>query len=605
MVERERHMLIRLVLAVCVAVVALMAVAVLTDTGRDHLRGIKAELRYRLAVVRMHGVRWPRETMVPMPDGTRLATDVYLPAIRVGPVPTVLIRLPYGKRRFGEVRDWVSLLVPRGYAVVAQDMRGRWRSEGVFAPWPNAASDGTATLDWIAAQDWSDGAVGTAGCSALGESQVILAAATHPAHRAMVPMGAGGAIGTAAGSYGFFGLFEGGIPTLATALGWFATAGGKTPDQMRSAPVDHATALLTLPLRDLVARVRTDPTDFEWLLDGFEDAAFHTTSGYVQDTDRFATPALIVDTWYDAGVSATLALSRQMQGGAPEQHVLIGPGTHCDMTGPFKAGHVGDVPVAPDAMQPFQELYAAFLDHHLKGAPLPDLPRYRVFALGADRWLDLDAWPPRQAELRQWALSQDTLVQADPDPTERGFVSDPTDPVPTLGGAFCCTGDPDLKAGPVDQSPIEARADVLAFTSPAMDADMLLAGSISTTLQVSADVLDTDIVARLTDVGPDGRSILIQEGALRLRYRNGFDQPELLVPDEVVPVTISLRDIAWQVPAGHRLRLLVSGSSFPRLARNMNTGGVTQDESVPRPARITVHSTASQPSVLRVHVLPE
>ena len=168
-------------------------------------------------------------------DHDRAVSDVYLPAGAEGPLPAILMRLPYGKTRFGEVRKWMRTFLPEGYAVVVQDMRGRYASEGVWAPYPDEARDGAATLDWITAQGWSDGKVGTIGCSALGETQLMLATERHPAHRAMIPMGAGGAIGTLDDAYGFFGFFEGGILNLASGFGWFVAAGGKTPDRMEQA----------------------------------------------------------------------------------------------------------------------------------------------------------------------------------------------------------------------------------------------------------------------------------------------------------------------------------------------------------------------------------
>ena len=223
--------------------------------------------------------------------------------------------------------------------------------------------------------------------------------------------------------------------------------------------------------------------------------------------------------------------------------------------------------------------------------------------LGADRWIEAESWPPEAATPRAYYLGLDRLTDTAPPAGQLTFTSDPADPVPSVGGAICCTGDPDQRAGPLDQSPIEGRDDLLVFTSPPLDAPLEIAGPMTGQLFVSTDVPDTDLVMRVTDLAPDGRSVTIQEGALRLRYREGFDQPRLMEPGRIYPVEIQIRDIAWHVPKGHSLRVHVAGSSFPLLSRNMNTGGRPQDEATPRPARITLHLGAETPSMLRLYAL--
>ncbi|MFC2966693.1 CocE/NonD family hydrolase [Acidimangrovimonas pyrenivorans] len=568
----------------------------------DALRGLKYRAEFA-AWVRGLPAKRLADVMVPMPDGIKLATDIYLPEDGPARKPAILVRLPYGKDGYPEARHWVSLFTPHGYAVVVQDMRGRFGSQGVFAPYPHAASDGAATLDWIAAQGWSDGQVGTIGCSALGESQVILAAARPKQLKAMVPIGAGGAIGTAGGVYGYFGMFEGGIPELASAYGWFARWGGKTGDRMDAPPIDYARGLATLPLRDAIARARPDPTDFEAMLDGFDQPGFGAHTGFIGDDARFATPALMVDNWYDQSVSSTLVLSKLMRRSAPDQHVLIGPGGHCDSTGPFSAGHVGDMAVK-GRPQPYDRLYLGFMDARLKDAPPKGpgkLPPYRFYVLGEDVWRDAESWPPAAARQVTYRLAGDGLSRAGASAGARSLTSDPMDPVPTLGGAICCTGDPATRDGPLDQRPVEARADVLSYSSAPLQVPLRIAGPISARLTVSTDVPDTDLVARLTDVAPDGTSLMIQEGALRLRYRDGFADPKLMQPGQSYTVTIRLRDIAWLVRPGHRLRLDIAGSSYPRLARNLNGGGDPNRETVPHKARITI----AAPSELTLYDLPE
>lgn len=576
-----------------------------TGPGQAAIAGLKTEVQVQRVLRGTEARRAVGNAMVEMPDGVRLATDVYLPRAGDGPRPTVLVRLPYGKRSYFEVWRWMRLFLPRGYAVVVQDMRGRHRSEGVFAPYPQAREDGAATLDWIAAQDWSDGRVGMIGCSALGEVQLMLGARGHPALGALIPIGAGGAVGAAGGVHGYFGMIEGGIPTHAAAFGWFTRFGGKTGDAMAGPEVDHAAGLRALPIRDAVARWRDDPTDYEGLLDRLSAPDSFADWGYLDDDARIEAPALVADTWFDPALRSTLALAQVLARNGPAPRVLIAPGTHCDLEGAFARGAVGDVAVDPVAAMDVDALYAQFMDARLRGLAAPDLPAFTVYVMREDRWLRSDSWPPEGAGEMALSLDGHALVPEEPAQTgARGFLSDPADPVPTLGGAICCTGDPSMRAGPVDQTPIEGRDDLLVYTSGVLAAPVTLAGPVRARLWVSADVPDTDLVVRLTEVTPDGRSLTVSEAGLRLRYRGGLTAPELLTPVEVTEIEVVLPDIAWHVAAGSRLRLHVAGSSFPRLARNMNGGGDPHLEDRPRPARITVHSGPGTPSAVVMTVLP-
>jgi putative CocE/NonD family hydrolase len=547
------------------------------------------------------------DAMIPMRDGVRLATDVYLPSQR-DPVPAVLLRLPYGKRSYGEIRFWVNELSARGFATVVQDMRGRHGSEGVFAPYPNAGADGAATLDWIVAQPWSNGRVGSLGCSALGESQLMLGKQNHPALRAMVPIAAGGAIGTAGGRNGYFAAFEGGIFNLAAGVGWFSTEGGKTPGDMGPGGGEVAAALRALPVIEAVSKLREGPTDYEDFLRKFENEAYWRKAGYVTDADRFWAPALFIDTWHDLGISSALTLAERVRASGNETHSIIGAGTHCAYLGTAGNTTVGDLPVSPKTHLDYVGIITGFLAHYLADGPAPDLPPYLYYMLVEDSWREAQSWPPQEAAPLRLALAADGSLQSVAGAWpggRRSFRSDPFDPVPSVGGAICCTGEPGEVAGPVYQNSIEARDDLLIWTSRPLDHPLRIAGPVRARLQVSADVPDTDLVLRLTDVDPEGRSLLVQEGALRLRYREGFDAPRLMQPGEVYSATVDMRDIAWMLRPGHRLRLHVAGTSFPRLERNMNTGGRNYDETEGRVAHVTVHSSPDHPSVLELFALPE
>jgi len=539
------------------------------------------------------------DVMVTMPDGVPLATDVYLPGGDT-PAPTVLMRLPYGKRSYGEVRFWVRELTTRGFAVVAQDMRGRHGSGGVFTPWANAGPDGAATLDWIVAQAWSTGKVGTLGCSALGESQLMLAARAHPAHRAMVPIGAGGAIGTAGGRNAYFSVFEGGILNLSLAAGWFGTEGGKTPETSRERPLVPE-ALGHLPVVDVVREMRPDPTDYDAFVTNFENTAYWRDLGYVTGHEPFRTPALFIDTWHDPGIGSTLALAEAVRAAGAPVNTILAAGTHCGYLGTDRDTMVGDLPVSPQSRFGFVDAISRFLLHHLADGPAPDLPEVSYYSLAEDRWRTSGTWPPAETHEMAFFLSGQGLLEQDPalvTAEDRSFLSDPANPVPSIGGAICCTGDPNERSGPVFQNAIEGRDDVLLYTSAPLARPLRIAGPVRARLRVSVTTPDTDLVLRLVDVDPDGTALLVQQGALRLRYRDGFDRPSLLRPGRVYDVAVDLRDIAYRFDSGHRVRLHVAATSFPRLERNLNTGRANFAETEVRPAEITLHTDPAAPSAL-------
>ncbi|OWU83482.1 hypothetical protein ATO6_18775 [Oceanicola sp. 22II-s10i] len=568
------------------------------------LRGAKAEVEFRRFAADVGGTRLP-EVRIAMADGVHLATDIYLPDGAEGTkLPAIMMRLPYGKRRFGEALHWIRRFTAEGYAVVVQDMRGRYASEGVFTPYADDPTDAAATLDWISAQGWSDGKVGTIGCSALGETQVMLATQRHPAHRAMIPLGAGGAIGRLGGTYSYFGAFEGGILDLASAFGWFSEAGGKTPDRMGLPQIDYAAGLASLPVRDAVARFRADPTEFRIMLDHYDDAAYWERSNFIAGDERFATPFLMVDGWYDRA-RESLMLAQQMRETGADGTVMILPALHCGLGWQLQEGRIGDLTLDPAQWIDMEALFLEVMDHHLRSGPAPDLPPVRYYMLGANEWRDAESWPPEGTAEQVVFLGAEGLSDAPTQPGDLSYTSDPANPVPSVGGNICCTGQPDLRMGPVFQNEIEGRDDLLVLSSQPLDTPLSIAGPAFADMSLTADVPDTDLILRLTDVDPQGNSLLITEGVLRLRYREGMDRSVLMTPGEPVRAEVILRDIAYKVPAGHRLRLHVASTSFPRLARNLNGGGDPYAETEPHKARITIHVGGETGSKLRIVTLPD
>jgi putative CocE/NonD family hydrolase len=613
---------LRLRLAIAAALIVVLALASLAI----------APVRHRLTafipharVVQLNGLRFgysvERELRITMPDGVPLAASLYLPRDRSQKLATVFVRLPYHRLEYGEALNAAEFFARRGYAVLVQDLRGTADSGGEFVPYRFADSDGAATLDWIVAQPWSNGRVGTYGCSALGETQLVLARMHHPAHRAMIPLGAGGGIGSAAGRYGYFGVFEGGIFELASGFGWFVENGSKQPNASPMPHIDIASALRGLPVADLVQRHRPGPNGYDdFLRTPLADPSWHSL-GYLGDEDLLTVPSLEVNTWGDQTVGDTLALAESLRRRLPpdvaaRRHLVIAPGTHCHHEETGQSGRFGDIEVH-NAEQSYFEWYAQWFDHWLRdrGDGLAAMPTYLVYMLGEHRWLSVSSWPPAEAHMQRWYLdsgghanSHDGDGVLAPDRPQHDardeFSYDPLDPVPSRGGPVCCTGNAADRAGPVDQADVETRRDVLVYTSPVLSAPLRVAGPLRAVLQVSSSARDTDFVARLVHVWPDGRATNIQEGSLRARYRGGIATPLLMEPGQTVELSIDMRGIAYRVPAGHRLRLDVTSSSFPRLERNLNTGGDNERERTPVRALNAVHHGKDKLSFVELPLLP-
>jgi uncharacterized protein len=568
------------------------------------------------------GVSVDHDVRVTMPDGVELASSLYMPRSAAGALAAVYIRLPYDRLHYESAVGSALWFSRHGYAVLVQDVRGTFGSRGEFAPWESATDDGAATLDWIASQRWSNGKVGTFGCSALGELQYSLARAGHRAHAAMIATGAGGAWGSALPNLDHASFYEGGVLQLASTFGWSLEHGARDSSLARATGVDIPAALRTLPTQDMVSRLQAGPnvfSDYVRLPPG--DVGWDRLD-LVQENDRIDVPALVINTWGDQTIEGTFSLAAKARGqwasGAAEgdrQHVVIAPGNHCDYVGTMSTGRFGVLDVG-NVKRPYGDWFLRWFDHKLRGVGpgLSDLPAYQFYVVGESRWLAASQWPPEHSKVERWFLGSDGHANSSAGNGTIGrtpsgsaafdrFSADPMNPVPSRGGPVCCTGNPADKAGPADQADVESRQDVLVYTSQPLTQPVRIAGPLRAHLSISSSAPDTDFVVRLVHVWPDGRATNIQEGALRLRYRNGPERAEALQPRSRYGIDVPMRSIAYFLPAGHRLRLHVAGSSFPRLERNLNTGGNNFDETTGVIADNTVHHAEGALSYLELPVL--
>ncbi len=596
-----------------------------------------------------------RKLMIKMRDGTRIATDVYRPKDTSKKYPTIFVRTPYNFNfwdiRNGAPRDLSNELeaVKRGYAFVEMNERGRYFSNGNYDILGPPLSDGVDELSWISKQSWSNGKVGTIGCSSTAEWQLAVAAQGNPAFTTMIVQGFGAGVGRVAPYYEQGNWYRGGAvqmlfiawlygqqnqvrPTFApTTTQEELIQASKSFDLAQQAPsVDWSQALRHLPVKDIMkaaggpkgifadhmpvdtggAMIERAPNDPAW----YKGGLWH-------DNMRINIPGYWFMSWYDVSVGPNLAAFNHVRKTAsPEiakqQYAVIAPTLHCAYKRATEDTVVGERSVG-DARLNYDELTYAWFDYFLKGVKneaLEKMPHVRYYTMGLNKWQSSDTWPPRGAEPMSFFLSSSgkantlngdgRLTESTPaNDSPDNFEYDPMNPVPSYGGNVCCTGNA-VSGGAFDQRKNESRQDVLVYSSGPLKEGIEVSGPIEITLYVSSDAKDTDFTVKLIDVYPDGRAFNLDETIQRMRYRNGYDKPNAwMEAGKVYKVTLQPMTTSNFFEAGHRIRIEVSSSNFPRFDRNLNTGGRNFDESKGVVARNAVHHSRNFPSEIKLTVV--
>ena len=563
-----------------------------------------------------HAIRILHDQKVPMRDGVRLSADVYLP-VGARSIPTILFRTPYESTAENHIA-WACSWAKDGYAAVVQDCRGRYESEGEFYPFRHDGADGYDTMDWIVRQGWSDGNIGMWGRSYGALVQWHTAPLGHPALRCLAPH-------VVPDDYFNEYHYPGGAFQLSlsysTVVLWSASV--SLTRKGSGMLMNNSRSLMHLPLMELdeIALGRRIGYWRDWLEHCTDDEYWQSVST-TRHHEQIKVPVFQQGGWFDPYVRSLFSNFERMravgQGDAAKvQRVMIGPWSHEEPP----AVRMGDLAFPAAEQYSLRDEERRWFDHWLKGRDNGverDAP-VNIFMMGPDKWVSASGWPLPDTEAMVLFLASggransfygDGALRPEPKAGSASdkFSYDPDDPVPTLGGVHSIQSsteysDRPLLAGPVDQRPIERRDDVLVYTGDEVTTDMSLAGPVEVILYAASSARDTDFTAKLVDVYPDGRALLLTEGIIRARYRQSLRVPELLERGEVAEYHLVLYPSGWVVRKGHRLRLDVSSSNFPRFSRNLNTGGPVATDTRRVTATQTVLHGAAYPSHVTVTVL--
>lgn len=544
-----------------------------------------------------------RETVrLPMRDGVKLATDVYRDDA-VARAPVVLMRTPYDRTK---QQANAERYAAAGYVVVMQDCRGTRASEGVLAPYNNEGQDGFDTIEWIVRQPWCNGRVGMMGGSYVGAVQWQAAAERPPGLATIAPQ--------ATWSSFYRNLYLGGSVRLSLIAGWLA---GNLPRPADAVPADMDVALMRLPLSDVDDAIGWPIPWLDAYLTHPEPSGFWSRLDLTEQLPELQLPVLHVVGYYDffsrESVDNFVIMQTKARDPATrrQQRLVLGPWDH----GTIGRSRVAEVDFGPAAELDVHALQLDWFARHLKqdsAALESPSPAVRYFSMGDNVWHDADTWPPAGFEATSFYLHSNgrantrrgdgRLSREAPttDEPSDSFRADPAQPTP----ATPVTVARPIKAavwGPVDQSPLEDRDDVLVYTTEPLTEPLTFAGTVTAKLAVSADTPDADWAVKLVDVRPNGVSINLASGILRGRYRNSLLRPELMKSGETYEITVDLGPCAATLAPGHRLRLDVCGSLFPLYDRNPNTAaGIFGSETAVATEQVHHHPAAASRLILPV-----
>ncbi|MBX7170870.1 MAG: CocE/NonD family hydrolase [Pyrinomonadaceae bacterium] len=595
-----------------------------------------------------------RKVMVPMRDGKRMAADIYRPKDTSKKYPIIFSRTPYNFNfwdvRMGAPRDMTTILeaVKRGYAYVVMNERGHFFSEGNYDILGAPISDGDDAMKWMSNQDWSNKKIGTIGCSSTAEWQPAVASLGNPAFTTMIVQGFGAGIGRVGPYYEQGNWYRGGAIQMLFIAWLYGEQNQVRPmfppnttqeeliqaskyfDLAQQAPsVDWSQALRHLPMMDIhkavggakgiFADAMPVPTGGAMVKRTPNDPAWYK-GGLWHDNMKINIPGFWFMSWYDVSVGPNLAAYNHVRKTADpaigdKQYLVIAPTLHCSYTRATENTVVGERSMG-DARLDYNALTYGWFDHFLKGEnnDILKMPKVRYFTMGSNKWQTADSFPPAGAKPVKFYLSSNGKANSlngdgalTMEPPEKdspdSFTYDPMNPVPSYGGNVCCTGNA-VQGGAWDQTKMEQRNDILVYSTEPLKEGVELTGSIDVSLYVSSDAKDTDFTVKLIDVDELGRAYNLDETIQRMRYRNGYDKPLVwMEKDKVYKFKFQPMNTSNYFAPGHRIRIEISSSNFPRFDRNMNTGGNNYDETKGVIANNAVHHSKQYPSEITISVV--
>ena len=584
-----------------------------------------------------------QKVMMPMRDGIRLATDIYRPKGE-GKYPIVFSRTPYnfntwadGKMVNGPLQAAYEA-VSRGYVYVVQNERGRFFSEGEWDILGTPITDGYDALEWMSKQKWSNGKVGLIGCSSTAEWQMAVASQNHPALAAMVAQGFGAGVGRVGKFMEQGNWYRGGAQQMLFTSWLYGTQHDKMApvlpkgiqqnDLLRiqkfydmgpeMPKVDWALGLKHLPVQDIIKNAQGADGIYEKMIVRKPNDPAWFNGGLYHDNMSLEVPAYWFVSWYDVSSAPNIALFNQVRNAAKSknvadnQYLVIAPVLHCSFKRATENTIVGERSVG-DARLNYDELTWGWFDMLLKDQQndfKATQPRVRYYTMGSNKWQQAESFPLPNTEIKDFFLSSagkantrngDGALLLTPPSKDipDAFMYDPMNPVGSYGGNVCCTGNA-VQGGSFDQSQMELRNDILVYTSEKLVEGVEITGFIESTLFVSSTGLDTDVTIKLIDVYPDGKAYNLDETIQRLRYRDGYDKEVFMEKNKVYKVDLTPMVTSNYFPAGHKIRIEVSSSNFPRFDRNLNTGGNNYNESKGIIVENKIHHSKQYPSVIKL-----
>jgi putative CocE/NonD family hydrolase len=588
-----------------------------------------------------------QKVMMPMRDGVRLSTDIYVPKTDKK-VPIIFSRTPYNFNSWGDGEEKTRTherayeALKRGYAYVVQNERGRYFSEGKWDILGIPLTDGYDAFSWMSKQPWSNGKIGTLGCSSTAEWQMAVAALDHPSHAAMVPQGFGAGVGRVGEFFEQGNWYRGGVEQLLFATWLYGVehdefkpripAGATQEDLLRisrfydlapeNPKVDWSVKLKHLPIKDLLKNVGGKKEIFDKMIVRKPNDKDWFNGGLYHDDMDFGVPSFWFVSWYDVATSPNIALFNHVRNNSSDsfvrdnQYLIIAPTLHCGFTRATENTIVGERNLGDARLNYDEQIYDWFdmILKDIKNDFKEKTPKVQYYTMGVNKWQSSEFWPPLNTEMTTFYLSSNgnantlngdgkltSLKRKIKDNTD-SFFYDPMSPVNSNGGGVCCIGNA-VSGGAYDQQEIETRDDVLVYTSEPLKNGFEVTGFIDSTIYLSSDVKDTDITIKLIDVYPDGTAYNIDETIQRVRYREGFDKEVFMDKEKVYKVNLSRMSTSNFFQKNHKIRIEISSSNFPRFARNLNTGGDNFDESNGIIANNKIHHSKKYPSSITLPIV--